>query len=706
MELMEVTKKYNQIVILQQLQQIQLIVPNNFLLPTVFTFASITYLTFLLIVDNIATTPFAVKHMSMISMFTIPTLIAFMRLNIQYVVYNSMFLYILFFFLIAGIFGTLLSNKIKLSWYGSIERGMGFSFYIQQFILLDVFVYLLTFYGAIPVVILLAIQGILETFVIILQYIQSKHPKDPNYKFFNHLLQMNNRYVGTLSNPIHTAWYLVMLLPVMLYLIILNPNFIGLTSFISVYAFISLGVFFSQGRMSVISYLTVTIGSILITLMTNAPYKIPIIVFLLVMIGIQYYVYKDVNHQSARFSELKLDINDPNIEIDEKYARIYANNSRPILWKTAFNYILKNKKYILKGDGLSNIPSAYFKTASKELNRYFNDHLIDSSHNYILDTIISHGWIGQILTIGSFISMFIISIIHGMYIPQLALLAFGLESMTAFPLQGNLLTIFLILMIPIGTTFQYTHMITLPIILPILFGLQIFVSIINYQRFTNINLSMGHLSVQYALANQKSKHQLNELQTSFQIQPYYDRGYCSIGNVIGGPLRSNITFDDLVILSIMLEDYKKTNIIENEPSFYYNLQNIYIQISSMLIQSYITARNQTKDDPQKIKPSPYLNTSVSKQKQYQFKSLRLNPYSVSTLLGIHYYYGFIEQNPNIATKIINKIIDIITDEYEDNKTHREIAKKYLLNFNEKSDPKFNEYKSKILKRWPKLNMNS
>jgi len=43
--------------------------------------------------------------------------------------------------------------------------------------------------------------------------------------------------------------------------------------------------------------------------------------------------------------------------------------------------------------------------------------------------------------------------------------------MTAFPLQGNLLTIFLILMIPIGTTFQYTHMITLPIILPILFGL-------------------------------------------------------------------------------------------------------------------------------------------------------------------------------------------------------------------------------------------
>ena len=64
-------------------------------------------------------------------MFTIPTLIAFMRLNIQYVVYNSMFLYISFFFLIAGIFGTLLSNKIKLSWYGSIERGMGFSFYIQ-----------------------------------------------------------------------------------------------------------------------------------------------------------------------------------------------------------------------------------------------------------------------------------------------------------------------------------------------------------------------------------------------------------------------------------------------------------------------------------------------------------------------------------------------------------------------------------------------
>lgn len=88
--------------------------------------------------------------------------------------------------------------------------------------------YLIYDYGILPIVLLLSFSAVIETIFILLQRDQNLHP---NHHYFNYLLQMGGRYTGTLSNPIHSAGFLVLTLTVSLYIPFLIHNVFGILLF-------------------------------------------------------------------------------------------------------------------------------------------------------------------------------------------------------------------------------------------------------------------------------------------------------------------------------------------------------------------------------------------------------------------------------------------------------------------------------------------
>ncbi|MEM4066184.1 MAG: O-antigen ligase family protein [Candidatus Micrarchaeaceae archaeon] len=165
------------------------------------------------------------------------------------------------------------------------------------------------------------------------------------------------------------------------------------------FLFGSIGVYLTQGRSSIISYVVMMFGGWIIFLTTYKPIslQIPLLLYLIGMICLQYYVATYITKQALRFSSNQAGNTDN--ELLNEYYRKYTKNQRPILWRTALEYIQKKAYMIFRGYGLSNIPEFYLDTNSKELSQYYPDKLIDSSHNFILDLYISLGLIGAVISV-------------------------------------------------------------------------------------------------------------------------------------------------------------------------------------------------------------------------------------------------------------------------------------------------------------------
>jgi len=69
---------------------------------------------------------------------------------------------------------------------------------------------------------------------------RQQHKKIHDWKL-TYVLEMGDRYVGTLSNPIHTSAYLTTIIPTLLFMV--NNNIFNLLLYVGLFIWISYGIF-------------------------------------------------------------------------------------------------------------------------------------------------------------------------------------------------------------------------------------------------------------------------------------------------------------------------------------------------------------------------------------------------------------------------------------------------------------------------------
>jgi len=76
-----------------------------------------------------------------------------------------------------------------------------------------------------------------------------QYTKKHNFNI-KYMLEMGNRYVGTLSNPIHTSQYLTMILPLTLFIVLSHTSFFWfqISLFFASVLTISYGIWRTAGR--------------------------------------------------------------------------------------------------------------------------------------------------------------------------------------------------------------------------------------------------------------------------------------------------------------------------------------------------------------------------------------------------------------------------------------------------------------------------
>lgn len=623
---------------------VQFIIPSHYYYLYLFILFGTGYITSLIFIDHVQLIPFQTTHNIWLSVFTIPQIfVIYQVLNngISYININNVFTYLIQILGIFFIFGFLLSNNKILSYFGSIERGIGIQFFILLFINIISVLLIYQVIGLKQILSILYLSQVFEVFIIEKQ--RQQHKKIHDWKL-TYVLEMGGRYVGTLSNPIHTAAYLTMIIPLLLFIV--SNNIFSVMLYSGLYLLISYGIYNTQGRASTISYSLESLFIIfyLQSMWKNINPKYLIIYSIIPLISLILYYNKFAKDNIIRFKQLKEKI--VKETANEDYFKKYVKNNRIILWKEGINIILNKFPFI--GYGLQNIQNQYNKYSRYLFKLYYNDKTNDSSHNFFIDIGLQFGFLGLLLISTIFFQIGYELFFFHQYIFQISYIVFIIEFMFAFPLQQNYMLLFVILIlqgISIGgniTDLNLYFFINKYFILS-LQGVQS----INLFFYFKENKMLQYLQLQTQLNNQGQRYQINLYTEQMNIMMYDSRPWIYVKALFFDKIAQNkqLQSDDLILLLNIFETHKKR--IVNQQENKQQVMYIPINVLLTLINMY--------------KKNIYVDTTKFQkmQKDYLYQQLLYDPYSIDLRTLYRTYFAIIKDYDNYI-KVGDKVaLDLV-----------------------------------------------
>jgi O-antigen ligase len=458
----------------------------------------VSFLAVLLTFDSKSWFPFSLTHTEIANMFGISLAIASYRLalNGSFIPNTPMMVLLLTWWGFTVIYTVFAYGK-TLAYNGLLERQMGLSFRLTIPIFLFASWQLVANLGMEALLATILIGGVCESVLIIGQL------EFPN--IWGVQIKLSNRFVGSISNPIPTANFLLIALP--LSFTFYQPGFNNMISFAITYCLIMVGLMFTGGRATLVALATMkALMTAYLLLMTPNPLFGLIVVWGMATI---YLLTKTGKKQL------------------EKTVKAVKNaktkkEKRLMLWRLALEFAFA-KPFI--GVGIENVGHLFRQKSDRKTNKEFKDAIVDKTHNYFLDLWLEGGL--------PYMAIFVAMCIFGIYSYQMspypfvsiAIIGFMIDVFFSFPLQINYLTIMLLLACSGGVA-----AFALPAWILLLF-IPLFA--FNYLRALRTNEASRHVQVALGfLDNNNYQGGFNLLMSALSIAPDEERFYNLSGDIM------------------------------------------------------------------------------------------------------------------------------------------------------------------------------
>lgn len=495
--------------------------------------------------DPLAWMPFAVTHTEFANGFAIPMAIVSARIAMgsNFVIPGTIMAVALGVWWLSIVFHFLTSESMVFSYLGGLERQMGMTFRFTVPVILftgwQIFhlVGSRTFFG------ILLSAAIAETVILTLQFLDEEHRIKFPWTFTKSI--GFRRYVGTISNPIPVANFLVTLLPVTL--AFYTPD-VGFVFFVISYLAISWGLFLSNGRGSYLSGAFISLLEIIYVLFAQRPPYMAFIAVAVIIIPPVVYLFTPQGKANRDRLKLLLDFMERKLKRTKKHSegeRI-AGESRPessavnraFVWKEA---VRAYKKRPFMGYGISNIGRSMRKVFSRKSSSYFMTQVVDRSHNHYLDLLMEGGITHLVIYLALLGITAYSAVTTGMWWIVFALAAYSLDLIFAFPLQINYLTVMLLVSVAGGTQLADFSPVSY-----IFFGLAGLYFVNLYFAHVN-NTAMRYVQLAFSAQNQGDvKITLDAALSALKTAPFEQRYFTVASNILDTvSSKGNLKLDDL-----------------------------------------------------------------------------------------------------------------------------------------------------------------
>gem|GEM_PF-2648347 len=327
------------------------------------------------------------------------------------------------FWLIELVFGFFFSPHKWLSFFGRLERSIGYSFRVGLIVFILSVWQLASGWVSFGFLLLpFVLSGAFEGIVILLQWLNyiGKTPRT-----FNYMYSVGARMVGTFGNPIMAAEYLVGSLFLDLWFLKFEhlPIMFRLAIFIPTYFWITLGLHFTHGRAS---YLSLSFGVFLILIFAVSGW-VEWWIFILALLPVVWELFskRGKNQLLKRF---KMGLTPSQT--------VAGTESRFAFWKATLH---EKRRTLLKPEGISGVSGFFARARDDSVLQHAGFSILDRTHNWFLDFLIE----GGVFYLAAFL-LVNLTALAGFLISKNALGFVALSSILiselfGFPFQGNYL---------------------------------------------------------------------------------------------------------------------------------------------------------------------------------------------------------------------------------------------------------------------------
>ncbi len=508
-----------------------ILIPQSALL----TYATMLFTVGILLVtlafDPLAWMPFAVTHTEFANGIAIPMAIVSARLVMEstFAIPGTLMIAALTVWWASIILHFFSSESIVFSYLGGIERQMGMTFRFTVPVILFTGWQIFHFAGTKTFFGILLAAAMIETVVLTLQFLDEEHHVKFPWTFTKSI--GFRRYVGTISNPIPVANFLVTLLPVALAFYTPDSGFIF---FVVSYLAISWGLFLSNGRGSYISSAFISLLETVYVLFAQRPLYMTLIAVAVILVPPIAYLFTPQGKSNYDRMKLLFDFIGRKFKSSKKKGDEAQGSSeskpesgavnRAFVWKEA---IRAYKKRPFTGYGISNIGRAMRKVFSRKSSSYFMTQVVDRSHNHYLDLLMEGGITHLVIYLALLGVTVYSSVTTGMWWIVFALVAYSLDLVFSFPLQINYLTVMLLISVAGGTQFVNFSPISYAF-----FGLAGLYFVSLYFAHTD-NTAMRYVQLAHSAQNQGDvKIALDSALSALKTAPFEQRYFTVSSNIL------------------------------------------------------------------------------------------------------------------------------------------------------------------------------